>query len=45
MISETLQKARDFEDQYSAYVPEEERPMFHVTGGIGWINGADSGTI
>ncbi len=38
MISETLQKAREFEAQYSSYVPDEERPMFHVTGGIGWIN-------
>ena len=38
MASEKLQKARDFEEQYSPYVPEEERAMFHVTGGIGWIN-------
>ena len=38
MISQTLQKARDFESQYIPYVPREERPEFHVTGGIGWIN-------
>lgn len=38
MISEKLQKARDFEAQYMCYIPEEERPAFHVTGGIGWIN-------
>ena len=38
MASEKLQKAREFEEQYSPYVPEEERSMFHVTGGIGWIN-------
>ena len=38
MISQTLQKARDFESQYMSYVPEEERPEFHVTGAIGWIN-------
>ena len=38
MISETLQKARDYEAQYTPYVSESERPMFHVTGGIGWIN-------
>ena len=38
MISQALQKARDFESQYIPYVPEEERPRFHVTGGIGWIN-------
>ncbi len=38
MISQPLQKARDFETQYSPFVPEEERPCFHVTGAIGWIN-------
>ena len=38
MISETLQKVRDFEAQYVPRVPAEERPAFHVTGGIGWIN-------
>ena len=38
MTSELLQKARDFEEQYSAYVPEDERPAYHVTGAIGWIN-------
>ena len=38
MISEPLQKARDYEAQYIPFVPEEERQKFHVTGGIGWIN-------
>ena len=38
MISETLQKAREFEQQYVPRVPAEDRPAFHVTGGIGWIN-------
>ena len=38
MISEALKKARDFEAQYTPYVPRNERPEFHVTGGIGWIN-------
>ncbi|MBQ7184781.1 MAG: glycoside hydrolase family 32 protein [Clostridia bacterium] len=38
MISEALLKARKYEEQYSPYVPEETRPMFHVTGAIGWIN-------
>ena len=37
MISEALQKARDFEAQYQHFV-DGERPRFHVTGGIGWIN-------
>ena len=38
MASEMLQKARDFETQYIPFVPREERSLFHVTGGIGWIN-------
>ena len=38
MISESLQKARDFVAQYLPYAPKEEQPAFHVTGGIGWIN-------
>ena len=38
MSSEKLQQARDFENQYISYIPERERPAFHVTGGIGWIN-------
>ena len=38
MTSEKLQKARNFEEQYSAYVPEDERPAYHVNGAIGWIN-------
>ena len=38
MASEKLIKAREFEAQYMSFVPEEERPRFHVTGAIGWIN-------
>lgn len=38
MASEKLSMARQFEEQYSPYVPEEERPRYHVTGAIGWIN-------
>lgn len=38
MISEALQKAREFEAAYMPYVQEDERPVFHVTGSIGWIN-------
>ena len=38
MISETLQKARDFEAKYLSHIPDNERPVFHLTGGIGWIN-------
>lgn len=38
MTSEKLQKARDFEARYMPYISDQERPVFHVTGGIGWIN-------
>ena len=37
MISETLKKAREFEERYLP-VPDRNTPHFHVTGGIGWIN-------
>ncbi|MCI8275390.1 MAG: glycoside hydrolase family 32 protein [Lachnospiraceae bacterium] len=38
MTSETLQKARDFEEQYGPHIPAGERPAFHVTPVIGWMN-------
>ena len=38
MASEMLLKARAFEEKYMPFVPKEERPLFHVTGGVGWIN-------
>ena len=38
MISKELQKAREYEEAHSPLVPEEERPVFHVTAGIGWLN-------
>ena len=38
MISDALQKARDFEEQYSAFILPEERPLFHLTPRIGWMN-------
>lgn len=38
MISEKLRKAREFEEQYVPFIPDSDRPAFHVTGGIGWIN-------
>ena len=38
MKSEKLQKARDFEERYGPYVPDEQRPMFHLTPTIGWMN-------
>lgn len=38
MISETLQKARDYEDKYSVFITAKERPLFHLTPKIGWMN-------
>ena len=37
MRSKRLKKARDFESKYLPYT-KSEQPVFHVTGGIGWIN-------
>ncbi len=38
MISSQLQKARDFEAQYGPHIPVGERPAFHATPTIGWMN-------
>ena len=38
MISEALQKARDFESHYGPFIPDEQRPVFHLTPTIGWMN-------
>ncbi len=38
MPSEALQKARAFEAQYASHIPESERPAFHATPTIGWMN-------
>ena len=38
MTSEVLQKARDFEAQYGPHIPDSERPAFHATPTIGWMN-------
>ena len=38
MTSELLQKARDFEAQYGPHIPDSERPAFHATPTIGWMN-------
>ena len=37
MMSKKLQQAREFETKYLPYVGDEQ-PLFHMTGGIGWIN-------
>ena len=38
MVSTQLQKARDFEAQYGPHIPAVERPAFHATPTIGWMN-------
>ena len=38
MTSEALQKARDFEARYGPHIPDSERPAFHATPTIGWMN-------
>ncbi|MBR0280863.1 MAG: glycoside hydrolase family 32 protein [Oscillibacter sp.] len=38
MMSEELRKAREFEAAYGPQIPESERPLFHVTAGVGWLN-------
>lgn len=38
MTSEALQKARDSEAQYGPRIPDSERPAFHATPTIGWMN-------
>ncbi len=37
-MKDKLQKARAFEQKYHPNLSKDEQPMFHVTGGVGWIN-------
>ncbi len=38
MVSDALQKARAFEAQYGPHIPDSQRPAFHATPTIGWMN-------
>ena len=38
IISEELLQAREYEENYSGSVDETERPVFHFTPKIGWLN-------
>jgi len=38
MTSEKLQKAREYETRVSAFIVPEERPAFHLTPRVGWMN-------
>ena len=37
-MTEVLQKARAYEETYSALIKPEERPVFHLTPRVGWMN-------
>ena len=37
-ISKTLLKARAYEEKYSGFIRPEDRPAFHLTPQIGWMN-------
>ncbi len=38
MLSEVLKRAREFEAQYGPYIADAQRPAFHLTPTIGWMN-------
>ena len=38
MTSKLLLKARDFENRYAPFITPQERPAFHMTPSIGWMN-------
>ena len=38
MISEILQKARQYEQKYGAFISNDERPVYHLSTKIGWMN-------
>ncbi len=37
-MSEKLEKARSFETRYAPFIAKEDRPAFHLTPTIGWMN-------
>ena len=37
-MSDALRKAREYEAAHLPEVPAEALPVYHVTGGVGWIN-------
>ncbi len=38
MTSELLERARKYEDRYGAYISGAERPAFHLSPRVGWMN-------
>lgn len=37
-MSEILQKARDYEEKFGAFISHEDRPRFHLSPRVGWMN-------
>ena len=37
-MSEILHRAREYEREHSALIPAEDRPSFHLTPRVGWMN-------
>ena len=37
-VSPMLQQARDYEREHTAVSGKEERPLFHLTPPVGWMN-------
>ena len=35
---DTLDKARDYEERYGRRISAEERPVYHLTAKVGWLN-------
>lgn len=38
MVTEILQKAREYEEKYGALISDGERPVFHLSPRVGWMN-------
>ena len=38
MISEKLKKIREYEEKAAAQIPEADRPVFHFSPRVGWLN-------
>lgn len=38
MTDNTLLRAREFEDRYGPLIPADQRPAYHLTPTIGWMN-------
>lgn len=37
-MTEKLKKAREYEEKYARFISDEERPAYHLTPRIGWMN-------